>query len=111
MLHLQPMEVPRLGVKSELQLLAYVTATATATPDPSHLCNLHHSSQQGWNLNPLRRPGTRPKSPWTLVSFMTLSLRYDYTRVDIFISTLREFVARSIQKDFYYLMMIKEFSG
>ena len=27
-----PMEVPRLGVKSELQLLAY--ATATATPDP-----------------------------------------------------------------------------
>ena len=42
---------------------------------------------------------------------MTLSLRYDYTRVDIFISTLREFVARSIQKDFYYLMMIKEFSG
>ena len=28
-------EVPRLGVKSELQLLA--TATATATPDPSHI--------------------------------------------------------------------------
>ena len=34
-------EVPRLGVKSELQLLAY--ATATATWDPSHVCN-HHSS-------------------------------------------------------------------
>ena len=37
------MEVPRLGVKVELQLLAY--ATATATEDPSHICGLHHSSQ------------------------------------------------------------------
>ena len=27
-LHLQHMEVPRLGVQSELQLLAYATATA-----------------------------------------------------------------------------------
>ena len=26
---------------------------ATATPDPSCICNLHHSSQQGWILNPL----------------------------------------------------------
>ena len=38
------MEVPRLGVKSELQLLAY--ATATATRDPIHVCELHHRSQQ-----------------------------------------------------------------
>ena len=30
------MEVLRLGVESELQLLAYTTATAT--PDPSHVC-------------------------------------------------------------------------
>ena len=37
------MEVPRLGVKSELQLPAY--ATAIATPDPSRVCDLHHSSQ------------------------------------------------------------------
>ena len=45
------MEVPRLGVESELQLLAY--ATATATPDPSHVCNLHHGSWQHWILIPL----------------------------------------------------------
>ena len=44
-------EVPRLGVKSELQLLAY--ATATATPDLSRVCNLHHSSRQYRILNPL----------------------------------------------------------
>ena len=32
------MEVPRLGVESELQLPAY--ATATATQNPSHVCDL-----------------------------------------------------------------------
>ena len=42
--HPQHMEFPRLGVLSELQLPAYTTATAM--PDPSCVCNLHHSSQQ-----------------------------------------------------------------
>ena len=46
------MEVPRLGVKLELQLLAY--AAATAVQDPSHVCDLHHSSWQRQILNPLR---------------------------------------------------------
>ena len=45
------MEVPRLGVETELYLPAYTTATAT--PDPSHICNLHHSLQQCQILNPL----------------------------------------------------------
>ena len=45
------MEVPRLGVESELQLLAYTTATATQ--DPSNICNLHHGSRQCLILNPL----------------------------------------------------------
>ena len=45
------MEVPRVGVELELQLPAYVTATAT--PNPSHICDLHHSSRQRWILNPL----------------------------------------------------------
>ena len=43
------MEVPRLGVKLQLQPPAY--ATATAVPDPSHVCDLHQSSQQHWILN------------------------------------------------------------
>ena len=47
----QHMEVPRLGVESELQLPA--CATATATPDPSRLYDLHHSSRQRGILNPL----------------------------------------------------------
>ena len=45
------MEVPRLGVESELQPPAYTRATAM--PDPSRICDLHHSLRQCWILNPL----------------------------------------------------------
>ena len=45
------MELPRLGVESELQLQAY--ATATATQDPSCICDLYHSSRQRRIFNPL----------------------------------------------------------
>ena len=38
------MEVPRPGVESEFQLPAYTTAAAML--DPSHVCDLHHSSGQ-----------------------------------------------------------------
>ena len=44
--HLWHMEVPRLGVELELQLLAYTTAIVT--PDPSRVCDLHHGSGQHW---------------------------------------------------------------
>ena len=43
------MEVPRLGVESELWLLAY--AIATAMWDLSSICDLHQSSQQCQTLN------------------------------------------------------------
>ena len=45
------MEAPRPGVESEWQLPDYTTATATW--GPSCVCNLHHSSQQCWIINPL----------------------------------------------------------
>ena len=45
------MKVPGLGVKSELPLKAY--ATATAMPDLSHIFDLYHSLQQSWILNSL----------------------------------------------------------
>ena len=47
----QNMEVPGLGVESEL--LPPVYATATTVPDPSHICDLHHSSRQCQIRNPL----------------------------------------------------------
>ena len=45
------MEVPRLGVKSELQLLPY--ATATAMPDLSRICDLHSTAHgKAGSFNP-----------------------------------------------------------
>ena len=61
------MEVPRL-VQSELQLLA--STTATAMPNLSRVCELHHSSWQQWILNPLSEAQDRTyvlvDSSWVL---------------------------------------------
>ena len=46
------MEVPRLEVESELQLLVYTTAITAW--DPSPVCDLHHSTWQRQIPNPLR---------------------------------------------------------
>ena len=48
---LQHMEVSRPGVESELQRPAYTTVTAT--PNLSHISDLHLSSRQQQILNPL----------------------------------------------------------
>ena len=55
------MDIPRLEVKLELQLLGY--APATATPDPNIVCDLHHSSQQCQILNPLSEARDWPHNP------------------------------------------------
>ena len=54
------MEVPRLGIESELQLPAHTTATAM--PDPSCVCDPHHSSRQHQLLNPLSEAGNRTQN-------------------------------------------------
>ena len=56
-LHLWHMEVPGIGVKSELQLPAYVTVTAT--PDLSSIYDLHHSLWQCQILNLLSQARDR----------------------------------------------------
>ena len=56
-LHLQYMEVLRLGVKLELQLPVYTTAIVTQYP--SCVCDLHHSSQQCLIFNTLRKASDR----------------------------------------------------
>ena len=68
--HLRQMEVPRLGVESELQLLAYITATAT--PDLSFIWDLHCSLQQHQSLTHRARPGIEPVSSWTLCWILNL---------------------------------------
>ena len=53
------MDVPRVGVESEIQLLAFITTTPKQ--DLSHVCDLHYNSramldplptEQGQGLNP-----------------------------------------------------------
>ena len=75
--HLQCMEVPRLGFESELQLPAYTTATAM--PDLSRVCDLHHSSQQRKVHKPLRGVGVEIEiaSSWILVRFVTDEPRWE----------------------------------
>ena len=68
--HLQHMEVPQLAVESELQL----PATATATPDLSHICHLlHQSSWQRQILNPLNEARV-----WTLILMDTSQVYYGW---------------------------------
>ena len=51
------MEVPGLGVKLELHLLAYTIAIAMR--DCSRVCDLYHSSRQSQILNPLSKARDR----------------------------------------------------
>ena len=53
--HPRHMEIPRLGIKSNLQLPAY--ARATAMRDLSCVCDLHHGSRQSRILNPRSEAG------------------------------------------------------
>ena len=71
----QRMEVARLRVKSELQLPAY--ATAIATPDPCHICNLHHSSQQRRIPNPPSKARDRTCVLMNLVRFVSAEPRWE----------------------------------
>ena len=63
--NLRHMEVPRLGVISELQLPA--CTTATATQDLSCVCDLHHSAEQRQIPDPLSEAGSHlhPRGYWS----------------------------------------------
>ena len=45
-----------------LELLLPAYARATAMPDPSRVCNLHHSSWHRWTLNPLSKARDRTRN-------------------------------------------------
>ena len=65
-LYLWYMEVPGLGIESDLQLQAYITATATL--DPSCICDLCCSLWQCQILNPLSEA-----RDWTCTLMDTMS--------------------------------------
>ena len=78
---MQCMGVPRLCVESELQLLAYTTATVM--PDQNHVCDLHHSSWQ-------RRPGIELIYSWVLIGFISTEPRQELLNkyLSLFISSI-----------------------
>ena len=69
------MEVPRLGIESELHLLAYTTATAVW--DPSCICDLQHSSWQLGTPYPLSEARDRTHVSWILVGFVSTAPKWE----------------------------------
>ena len=65
------MEIPRLRVQLELQLPAY--ARATVMPDPSHVSDPHHSSQQCRILNPLNKARNQTHNSWFVFRLVSTS--------------------------------------
>ena len=57
--------------RGQLKLQQPAYPTATAVPDPSHICDLHHSSGQHQILNLLSEARDRTVSLWILVGFIT----------------------------------------
>ena len=55
--------------------------TATATPDLSHVCNLHHSSRQRWILNPLSKAKIEPTTSWFLVGFVSTAPQWELQEI------------------------------
>ena len=68
-LHPQHMEVPRLGVKLELQLPAY--STSTATWNLSLIWAYTTADSNARFLTLWAKPGIEPASSWILFSFIT----------------------------------------
>ena len=76
------MEVPQLGVESELQSPA--STTATATPDPSRVCDQHHSSRQRQILNPRSEARDRTHNLMVPVAFTSALLRRELQKAFVF---------------------------
>ena len=75
----QHMEVPRLGVKLELQLLAYTTATAIQDPSPSQTYMTAHGNNGC--LTHWVRLGIKPTSSWIPVGFISTELQWELLRI------------------------------
>ena len=82
--HLHHMEGPRLGVKLDLQLLAYTTATAPL--DPRRISDLCHSHSNARSLAHWVRLGIEPTSSWILVWFVTTEPQWELLSLKTFLT-------------------------
>ena len=83
--HPQDMEVPRLGVQTELQPPAYTTATL----DPSSVCNLTTAHSNARSLTHWVRPGAEPEFSSMLGS---VTVKPWWELLNFFICTRRHFI-------------------
>ena len=87
--HPRHMVVPRLGLNRSYscwptpQPQQLRICVATATRDPSPVCDLHHNSQQCWILNPLSKDRDRTWTPRFLVRFVSAVPRCDWPHIYI----------------------------
>ena len=82
-LGLHSQKVPKLGVKLELQLLAYTTATATQ--DLSRICKLHHRSQQCQILKALSKTRDQTTTSWLLVGFLSNAQQWELQGIFLYV--------------------------
>ena len=83
--HLQQMEVPRLGVKSELQLLACMQHSNAR----SELCLGPHGN--AGSLTHWARPGIEPVSSWILLGYLLLRHNRNFQTVPVFDDQFEEY--------------------
>ena len=94
------MEVPRLGVESKLQLLAY--ATATTMPDPNHVRDLHTAHSNAGSLTHWAGPRVEPTSSQILVGFITAKSQREL-RCFLSIQCHAEWMTRQAQLSWFIL--------
>ena len=73
--HLQHIDVPRLGVESELQLPADTIATAIRIRATSSTYTTVHGN--AGSVTHWARPGIEPLSSWILIRFVTMKPRWE----------------------------------
>ena len=103
--HLWHIEIPRLVVESELQLLA--CATATATLDSSHICDLRRSLQQ---CQMLRGSNPHPRGHYagfltcwaTMGTFLFLKNYFIIIKVWLIYNVLSSFVVQQWPNDTHF---------
>ena len=84
-------EVPRLGVESELKLLAY----AILTWNQRLICDLHHSLQQHQITNPLSKARDQIPILMDTVRFISIVSQWELPNIILSGEKLKEFPLRS----------------
>ena len=85
--HRKHIDVPRLGVESELHLPAYTTARANPIRAESATYTTAHRNSRF--LTHWSRPGIEPVSSWILVRFLSTELRWELHKISHFNKNIR----------------------